>query len=119
MTSSNVCSLALQATHDVTVFSRIALAANKTAVSSVFIRDVSMTFAINLNPGSNDINFFLKADAGYSYVAVGIGSVMKDSLMLIAYAAADGRRKFRHRHGNLMAPSDVVPDITISPRLGS
>ncbi|EED18567.1 conserved hypothetical protein [Talaromyces stipitatus ATCC 10500] len=47
-------------------------------------------FALNVPSNSGDIYFHLSGPAAYSWVAVGTGSKMKDSLMFIAYLNSTG-----------------------------
>ncbi|KIH86401.1 hypothetical protein SPBR_08468 [Sporothrix brasiliensis 5110] len=71
------------------------------SVSNIHIPQLATTIAINLPPNSNDVNFYMVAPTHYTYVALGFGSSMANSFMLIAYPAADGRH------------------MTVSPRLGT
>ncbi|KAH8895278.1 CBD9-like protein [Thozetella sp. PMI_491] len=73
----------------------------KPAVSNLYFSNLQSSFAINLPPNSDDVNFYLVAPTWYSYFAVGIGSTMAGSLMLVAYSAADNQH------------------VTVSPRLGT
>lgn len=50
----------------------------------------SYVFALNFPSNSEDIYFHLSGPAAYSWVAVGTGSEMKDSLMFIAYLNSTG-----------------------------
>lgn len=70
-------------------------------MSNIHIPQLATTIAINLPPNSNDINFYMTAPTYYSYVALGFGSGMANSFMLIAYPAADGKH------------------VTVSPRLST
>ncbi|CAK7205418.1 hypothetical protein SEUCBS139899_008189 [Sporothrix eucalyptigena] len=71
------------------------------SVSNIHISQLGTTIAINLPPNNNDINFYMTAPTYYSWVAMGFGSQMANSLMLIAYPASDGKH------------------VTVSPRLGT
>jgi len=62
------------------------------AVSNLYISDAQVTIAINLPPNSNDLNFYIQSPTWYSYFALGIGSEMANSLMLVVYSAADNQR---------------------------
>ncbi len=62
------------------------------ALSNVYIGEFQTSVAINLPPNSTDINFLIKSQTWYSYIGVGFGSAMANSLMLVAYAAGDGQR---------------------------
>jgi hypothetical protein len=48
------------------------------------------TFAVNLPTNSEDIYFRLVGPLVYSWIAVGTGSEMKDSLMLLVYLDSAG-----------------------------
>ncbi|KAH8698675.1 hypothetical protein BGW36DRAFT_396389 [Talaromyces proteolyticus] len=66
-----------------------------TLPTSVFVLPLendsrNYTFALNLPSNSEDIYFRLSGPADYSWVAVGTGSEMKDSLMFLLYADAEG-----------------------------
>ncbi|KAK0621663.1 hypothetical protein B0T17DRAFT_299328 [Bombardia bombarda] len=66
-----------------------ALVGAQNAVSTIFIRESETQFSVNLVPDSDDVNFFIAASDWYQYIAIGFGSTMADSLMLVAYPAAD------------------------------
>ncbi len=58
---------------------------------------------MNLPNGSSDVNFYIQAQTWYSYFAIGIGSTMANSLMLVTYSAADRQRMkriFLYSHGS-------------------
>ena len=55
--------------------------------SSFFSRDTNTTIAINLTPGTHDINFYVTSPDWYQYVAIGIGNAMEDALILVMYAS--------------------------------
>ncbi|OQD85222.1 hypothetical protein PENANT_c010G11750 [Penicillium antarcticum] len=61
----------------------------------------NFTFALNIPDDSTDLYFHLSGPTAYSWVAVGTGSEMKNSLMIVLYSNA---------HGN---------NVTVSPRLAS
>jgi len=71
------------------------------AVSNLYIPDTQTNIAINLPPNSDDVNFYINASDWYSWFAIGFGSTMTNSLMLVVYSAADNQH------------------ITVSPRLGT
>ncbi|KAK3389724.1 hypothetical protein B0H63DRAFT_464225 [Podospora didyma] len=83
------------------LFGQIAQAAD-TAVSTLFVPETNTQISVNL-PGdsSDDVNFYISAPDWYQYVAIGFGSDHANSLMLVAYPAAD----YNH--------------ITISPRFST
>lgn len=63
--------------------------------ASVFILPLNdgsenYTFGINIPSNSQDLYFHLSGPARYSWIAVGTGSVMKDSLMFVMYSDAHG-----------------------------
>ncbi|EHK16981.1 uncharacterized protein TRIVIDRAFT_161834 [Trichoderma virens Gv29-8] len=59
------------------------------------------TFALSIPKNSTDIYFHLSGPTDYSWVAVGTGRNMENSLMVLLYAAANGK------------------NVTVSPRLCS
>ena len=70
------------------------------------------------------MNFYIQAPAWFSYFAVGIGSAMANSLMLVVYAAADDQRMLQISPLFPSAPGSTLltfanADITVSPRLGT
>ncbi|CAK7222518.1 hypothetical protein SCUCBS95973_004868 [Sporothrix curviconia] len=71
------------------------------SVSNIHISQLATTIAINLPPNNNDINFYMTAPTYYSWVGLGFGAQMANSLMLMAYPASDGKH------------------VTISPRLAT
>ena len=83
----------------------ITTASSAAPAASTFVLDggdgTNLTFAVNLPSTSEDLYFHLSGPAGNDWISVGMGNKMKGSLMLIAYAAANGH------------------DITLSPRIGT
>ncbi|KAL1962257.1 hypothetical protein VTN77DRAFT_9847 [Rasamsonia byssochlamydoides] len=74
--------------------------------ASVFILPLdnnsgNYTFALNIPENSEDVYFHLSGPASYSWIAVGTGTEMKDSLMFIVYSNAQG------------------DGVTVSPRLAT
>ncbi|KAL1839918.1 hypothetical protein VTJ49DRAFT_1006 [Mycothermus thermophilus] len=63
--------------------------AQDAAVSSLFVPDTDTVVAFNLPPDSDDINFYVRTPDWYQYTAVGFGTKMADSLMLVLYASED------------------------------
>lgn len=68
---------------------------DNTLPTSVFVLPLgndskNYTFALNLPTNSEDVYFRLSGPADYSWVAVGTGSKMKDSMMFLIYANAAG-----------------------------
>ncbi|KAJ5811945.1 hypothetical protein N7474_008246 [Penicillium riverlandense] len=59
------------------------------------------TFALNIPNDSTDLYFHLSGPTSYSWVAVGTGSEMQNSLMMVIYASTSGN------------------NVTLSPRLSS
>ncbi|OBT88244.1 hypothetical protein VE02_02776 [Pseudogymnoascus sp. 03VT05] len=70
------------------------------AASTVYIEDTQTTFSINLPDNSTDVYFYFSSPS-YSWVAVGVGSDMAGSLMMIMYSASDNQH------------------VTISPRIAT
>ncbi|KAK3353234.1 hypothetical protein B0T25DRAFT_206131 [Lasiosphaeria hispida] len=62
------------------------------AVSTLFINDTNTQISINLPPDSDDVNFYISSPDWYQYTAIGFGSSMANSLILVMYSAADTRR---------------------------
>ncbi len=62
------------------------------AASTLYIDETQTTFSINLPENSTDVYFYFSSLA-YSWVAIGAGSTMAGSLMMIMYSAADNQRK--------------------------
>ncbi|KAJ5683844.1 uncharacterized protein N7477_000189 [Penicillium maclennaniae] len=83
----------------------IASAASNSNAASIFNyslkQNSNFTFALNIPDGSSDLYFHLSGPTDYSWVAVGTGSRMKDSLMIVVYSSADGK------------------NVTVSPRYSS
>jgi hypothetical protein len=51
------------------------------------------TFALNIPDNSSDVYFHLSGPTLYSWVAVGTGQEMKNSLMILLYSDASGKSK--------------------------
>ncbi len=83
----------------------ITTASSAAVPASTFLLDggdgSNLTFALNLPSNSDDLYFHMSGPVGNDWIAVGLGKVMKGSLILITYAAADGH------------------NVTVSPRIGS
>ncbi|RMZ73610.1 integral membrane [Pyrenophora seminiperda CCB06] len=73
---------------------------NTTAASTFYLDKTETQFSINIADDSDDVFIYFTSPA-YSWVGVGFGSEMKDSLMIVMYQSGDGN------------------NITLSPRLGS
>ncbi|KAK0641474.1 hypothetical protein B0T16DRAFT_303937, partial [Cercophora newfieldiana] len=69
------------------------------ASSTLYVPDSNTTISINIPPSSDDVNIYIATPDYFQYTAVGFGSLMTNSLLLIAYPSADNSR------------------ITLSPRL--
>ncbi|KAF1922453.1 iron reductase domain protein [Didymella exigua CBS 183.55] len=69
------------------------------AASTFYASETATQFSINIANDSSDVYFYFASPA-YSWVGVGFGQQMEDSLMLIIYPDADGN------------------NVTISPRIG-
>ena len=48
------------------------------------------TFALTIPGGSTDLYFHLAGPTAYSWIAVGTGSEMADSMMIVMYSNTDG-----------------------------
>ncbi|KAF1849144.1 iron reductase domain protein [Cucurbitaria berberidis CBS 394.84] len=73
---------------------------NATAASTFFLSETETQFSVNIANDSSDVFIYFTSPA-YSWVGVGFGAKMENSLMFIMYPDADGN------------------NVTISPRLGS
>ncbi|KAL1650537.1 hypothetical protein SLS61_006003 [Didymella pomorum] len=69
------------------------------AASTFYVQETETQFSVNIANDSSDVYFYFASPA-YSWVGVGFGAQMENSLMLIMYPDADGN------------------NITISPRIG-
>ncbi|KAF9701547.1 hypothetical protein EKO04_000976 [Ascochyta lentis] len=67
--------------------------------ATFYLQETETQFSVNIANDSSDVYFYFASPA-YSWVGVGFGRQMEDSLMLILYPSADG------------------DDVTISPRIG-
>ncbi|KAK4202408.1 hypothetical protein QBC40DRAFT_276694 [Triangularia verruculosa] len=64
----------------------------QTNASTIFIPEANTIIGINLpDDGSNDINFYVSSPDWYQYSAIGFGSSMANSLILVIYPSADHR----------------------------
>ncbi|KAF1915846.1 hypothetical protein BDU57DRAFT_515613 [Ampelomyces quisqualis] len=78
------------------------VAQNSTTISAstFFFEETQTQFSINVANNSNDVFLYFTSPA-YSWVGVGFGEKMEDSLMFVMY------------------PSETGDNVTISPRIGS
>ncbi|KAK0627313.1 hypothetical protein B0T14DRAFT_395922, partial [Immersiella caudata] len=60
------------------------------ASSTLRIGDSNTTISVNLPPNSDDVNFYISTPDYYQYTAIGFGSLMSNSLLLIAYPSTTG-----------------------------
>ncbi|RHZ48871.1 hypothetical protein CDV55_102007 [Aspergillus turcosus] len=84
----------------------VALAEETSTAASVFTLPLgsnseNYTFAVNIPENSSDVYFHLSGPTSYSWVAVGTGAKMKNSLMILLYSDASGK------------------NVTVSPRLAT
>ena len=84
--------------------------------SSVFIYDggftgSNITFAINLASDSEDLYFHLNGPSKFSWIAIGTGDEMQDSLMFIAYASSDGSSTYRELRSFVILKYSTRHDI--------
>jgi hypothetical protein len=63
------------------------------AASTFYVPETETQFSVNIANDSSDVYFYFASPA-YSWVGVGFGGQMKDSLMLIMYPDADGNGTF-------------------------
>ena len=57
--------------------------------ATLFVDDTNTTISITSAGADDDVVVYLSSPDWYQYTAVGFGSAMAGSLMLVAYAAAD------------------------------
>lgn len=81
--------------------------------ASVFILPLGQnspnyTFALSIPENSTDIYFHLSGPADYSWIAVGTGSNMKNSLMVLLYAAANGKSPLTSPYGKRFSLANVA-----------
>ncbi|KAK0736221.1 hypothetical protein B0T21DRAFT_411408 [Apiosordaria backusii] len=74
------------------LISQLDLVLAQSNASTVFIPEANTIIGLNLpDDGSNDINFYISSPDWYQYSAIGFGSSMAHSLMLVMYPSADRR----------------------------
>ncbi|KAK1917997.1 hypothetical protein P3342_000715 [Pyrenophora teres f. teres] len=73
---------------------------NNTAASTFYLAKTETQFSVNIADDSDDV-FIYFASPAYSWVGVGFGGKMEDSLMMIMYQSANSN------------------NVTVSPRIGS
>jgi hypothetical protein len=70
-------------------------AASNSDAASIFNlplkQNSNYTFALNIPDGSSDLYLHLSGPTDYSWVAVGTGNQMKDSLMFVLYSDTNGK----------------------------
>lgn len=72
------------------LISQLHLVLGQTNASNVFIPEANTIISINLpDDGSNDINFYVSSPDWYQYSAIGFGSSMANSVILVMYPSAD------------------------------
>ena len=59
------------------------------AASTFYIPETATQFSVNIANDSSDVYFYFASPA-YSWVGIGFGAQMENSLMLIMYPDADG-----------------------------
>jgi hypothetical protein len=59
------------------------------AASTFYVQETETQFSVNIANDSSDVYFYFASPA-YSWVGVGFGAQMENSLMLIMYPDADG-----------------------------
>nr|POE62944.1 hypothetical protein CFP56_03847 [Quercus suber] len=86
----------------------LATADSTNSSSSVFVytspdttTNAQFVFALSASPSTGDLYFHMSAPAGNSWMAVGFGTQMADSLMFVVY------------------PDSAGDSITVSPRIGT
>lgn len=76
------------------MFVAVSAASNSNAASIFNLplnqNSANYTFALNIPDGSTDLYFHLSGPTDYSWIAVGTGERMKNSLMIVLYSNADG-----------------------------
>ena len=100
----------------------VVVAQQSSPASSVFVYNgfagSNFTFAINLASNSQDISFHLNGPSKFSWIAVGTGTEMKDSLIFVAYHCANGKSKVSSAHwllftDKLLRRRDIKPQNRI------
>lgn len=64
------------------------------AASTFYLSETETQFSVNIANDSSDVYFYFASPA-YSWVGVGFGQQMEDSLMLIMYPGANGESGLR------------------------
>jgi hypothetical protein len=77
----------------VAVFPNFIAAQNGTAASTLYIEETETQFSVNIANDSSDVFIYFTSPA-YSWVGVGFGDKMENSLMFIMYPNADGDSTF-------------------------
>ncbi|KAK5019444.1 hypothetical protein BJ546DRAFT_1129575 [Cryomyces antarcticus] len=72
---------------------------------------LNLTFALNAATSTGNLCFHMSAPAAYSWVGVGIGKQMRDSLMFIAYTDSSG-------HGNSEPTYTTSKNLTVETSSG-
>lgn len=102
-------------------FSTFAQAQNNTtfvpAASTFYVPETETQFSVNIANDSSDVYLYFASPA-YSWVGVGFGEQMENSLMLIMYSDADGNSTFYQSARAQGVAKLTSSDVTISPRIG-
>jgi hypothetical protein len=105
------------------LFSLATYTSAQTVASSVFVYNggftgSNFTFAINLAQDSQDLFFHLSGPTKFSWIAVGTGKEMTNSLMFVTYANSDGSSAFRvSLLHHVIYSLTMSQDVTLSPRV--
>lgn len=87
------------------------------AASTFYVPETETQFSVNIANDSSDVYFYFASPA-YSWVGVGFGAHMENSLMLIMYPDADGNSTSQLKSTLKKTRALTSADITISPRIG-
>jgi hypothetical protein len=87
------------------------------AASTFYITETETQFSVNIANDSSDVYFYFASPA-YSWMGVGFGAQMENSLMLIMYPDADGNSTSQLRAPAWDNRALTLLDVTISSRIG-
>lgn len=82
------------------------------AASTLFITETETQFSVNIANDSSDVYLYFTSPA-YSWVGVGFGSKMENSLMFIMYPNADGDSTFISIPENHDKARDLQMNFTV------
>lgn len=83
--------LALATCSTLLVFAQSTIPSSTFVYSGDFTGSSNLTFAVNLAQDSQDMFIYLSGPSSASWLAIGTGSEMKDSLIFIVYSSTDDK----------------------------